>query len=501
MQHLRNSAVIGFKVSCVILIMCGGILVDISLKVAPTDWHRAAAEWLKLSFRYAAIAATVCGVLVLLLNVTQRGKSTKRATAAPLGPDLRATLLQMVIKETETRDRQDAARSDGQPCVFLRPDFSTGSVKHSGWFGGAPRLPQSVEWPSYQGEPLRFVCQISLSDLPQNIWSGCGPRHGWMVVFMAKQEMHPVVLHVDGPLEDRAGPGQSDTEWFYPRTYSEKPLKDHLPKLPIQMIGHTGVLPDYCLKRTGHAAGLPDPRTAEFFDLSDPQFHPLDRGMLRFLLQSIAVDLSSRARALDGFMAKKLRPSDQALLKAAQDTIAGTQAQFDEIRTSLAPYEARFDGAAIRSFMAQLATLRVSAFNYLKNDEDGTAVIEFHDVGLCDVAPGTYVHWRHDYLNRLYRQGLHTFADGHALPQPQRDRLTEIWSIEAMYEGGMMGHAPAGHVYTPYGPGTANEVLLELKSSELPGWIWGDLYSVVFFIDRNALKAGDFTAVTVEITN
>lgn len=61
------------------------------------------------------------------------------------------------------------------------------------WIGGLPMLPDAIEWPRAKnseypeaGEiPLSFVAQIACADLPQDLWSGAGPREGWLVFFVA----------------------------------------------------------------------------------------------------------------------------------------------------------------------------------------------------------------------------------------------------------------------------------------------------------------------------
>jgi uncharacterized protein YwqG len=46
-----------------------------------------------------------------------------------------------------------------------------------------------------------------------------------------------------------------------------------------------------------------------------------------------------------------------------------------------------------------------------------------------------------------------------------------------------------------------NEVLLEIQTSNLVGWIWGDCYSIVLLIEREALRRGDFSNVAFDISN
>ena len=65
----------------------------------------------------------------------------------------------------------------------------------------------------------------------------------------------------------------------------------------------------------------------------------------------------------------------------------------------------------------------------------------------------------------------------------------------------LLVHVPTGHIYSPFGPGSPNEVLLELPTSTLAGWTWGDSYSIVFIIKRADLASGNFDNVVFDITN
>jgi uncharacterized protein YwqG len=60
------------------------------------------------------------------------------------------------------------------------------------WIGGLPMMPDGLGWPtgvshekaSEGPRPLHFVAQIALADLPAELWSGLGPREGWLLVFL-----------------------------------------------------------------------------------------------------------------------------------------------------------------------------------------------------------------------------------------------------------------------------------------------------------------------------
>ena len=110
--------------------------------------------------------------------------------------------------------------------------------------------------------------------------------------------------------------------------------------------------------------------------------------------------------------------------------------------------------------------------------------------------------WWDGYTSRLYWQSVHAYTkDPASLPPALRERMERIWLHETQGFHGAMGHAPAGHIYTPHGPDTDTEVLLELPTSRMQGWIWGDAYSTVLLIKRKALSQGNFADIAVDITN
>jgi hypothetical protein len=53
------------------------------------------------------------------------------------------------------------------------------------WIGGDPKLPDPFRWPSRDGQPYQFLCQINCATLPKELWGGLGPRTGWLAFFAA----------------------------------------------------------------------------------------------------------------------------------------------------------------------------------------------------------------------------------------------------------------------------------------------------------------------------
>ena len=138
-------------------------------------------------------------------------KSRKKDQASDEAVEVLRRILE---NEAATQKMRLEAEASRQPYVLLRPSVPLPARDIAGWFGGAPLLPDHVAWPEIDGEPLRFACQIDLSALPANIWSGLGPRRGWLAFFLHPENPKPRVLQVDGDLRPRQGPAQSDASWL-----------------------------------------------------------------------------------------------------------------------------------------------------------------------------------------------------------------------------------------------------------------------------------------------
>jgi len=71
----------------------------------------------------------------------------------------------------------NSSASHYQNQVWLRAVLPTRrGATEIGWLGGNPRLPDPFEWPSRDGQPYQFLCQIGCASLPPGLWGGIGPR-------------------------------------------------------------------------------------------------------------------------------------------------------------------------------------------------------------------------------------------------------------------------------------------------------------------------------------
>lgn len=409
----------------------------------------------------------------------------------------------IIENEIVTARMQDEAAENAGPSVSLVPILPHQSAKQVGWFGGAPRLPSATAWPEIEGTPLCFVAQIDLSKLPQNIWSGVGPRTGSIAVFVHPEMAAVKVLHVDGEEQRRSGVSPAKSQWFR-KYHGEAPTPDaYFPQWPVTIEAHIGELPAPSGYRRGKAPGFPDPFENERLRLSNPAYQPFDAESLGYLLEYADVELTKRMKSISTFLTeKKLKDDVRAALVALEQKVALSRATFENIKKELLPCLQTFNPNTISARMPAFDQLDVGNLRYLKNDADGYAVIEVQDAKLTDPLEENGLYFSYLYLYRLRKAAMAAYLNDPASLSPQaRDRFERMWCFEALHERGGMSHPPKGFIYTPYGPSSPNEILLELPTSDLLGWIWGDMHSIVLAIPREDLAKGDFRSVIADITN
>ena len=379
--------------------------------------------------------------------------------------------------------------------MILKPIILPGDSA-AGWFGGEPKLPQTVAWPEIDGIPLCFLAQIDLAKLPEPIWSGLGPRSGHLVFFNHPNRCAAKVLHVTGDLVTRsANVPTPDFIWT-----GDAPTYPYYRNFPVAAIEHSGPMPEPVGWLAGHSPKFPHPfgGDAEPLDLTNPQHRPFDETSLADMLALLSDRIDMRLRQCSIQLDKAPADAARAKLLALQDQAALTRKDFDAATQAVS--QPSFDSSAVATFVAQVTALPLPHFQ-MKRGADNT---------LVDILPSPMTLGEElcsksvarTYLGNLDRHLFAVFVkDQSKLPEAQRDRMAQICEFRAAYESGGMSHAPHGFIYTEHGPNSANEVLLELPSSQLVGWRWGDAQALVFLINREALQRGSFDEVRVDITN
>ncbi|MCP4070680.1 MAG: DUF1963 domain-containing protein [Hyphomicrobiales bacterium] len=397
----------------------------------------------------------------------------------------------------DTENMKDSARASARPAVMLKPQIPIGDNSSTGWFGGRPALPEGMAVPEKDGEKLVFVGQINLSEIPKGIWSGLGPRSGWLAFFLPeKWPPKPTVLHFDGPLVEVSASDAHNAEWTRIHDFKE-PREYLLPRWPI-------------IVETLQGSELHDVPTSHVTKrdcsgtLLDTAYYPFDIETKSLLLRCLSECVVNATKSTIRFPPmRKLRPEDAAWFERQRLTMLDTFEHFFELE-GIMHADRQVSEEHISEYIKQLENLSICDYQYLRNDDDGYCELNLHEGKLLDKQPdwSQLGRWWQRYSDGLANHARKEYTSyANALPTKLCNRLENVWQDETPLGLGIMGHAPQGHIYTPHGPDSPNEVLLELHTSRLAGWIWGDCYSVVFLIKRSDLQKGRFSSVMFDITN
>lgn len=337
-------------------------------------------------------------------------------------------------------------------CARVVPMLPTSSdTGCTSWLGGAPRLPKGAEWPVIAGQPAQFLAQIDCAALPDTLWQGTGPRHGSMAFFRAAAhdagELPVRVLHVEGPLKSVSAP-------------------DHQARRPRwPLLVKTADQDGSCAEGDDYAE--PDWSVLHDVDLTHSGYQPFDWTSAAMLLNSIDALIASYAKRL-GDAAR----DDQIMhLRQTSDGLAELRATLVVAQTGQA-----FDDLALHTLQDGLAALTLpenlrgagaSAKNLLPMSRHRCAAQAFF-------AP----------FERHCRQ-VYAESPCH-LPSAQRALFEPFWAHNARHETGRIGTAD---LPAPISVGEA-ELLLELPSSELLGWMFGEGRALRIYVTPDDLEQG-----------
>ncbi|MEL7166207.1 MAG: DUF1963 domain-containing protein [Pseudomonadota bacterium] len=413
------------------------------------------------------------------------GKSRQdRGQATPDGADMIQSILDT---NSDALAVHDAAQNDTLPSVILKPIIRPGPLE-AGWFGGQPMLPPDEAWPEIEGVPLNFLAQIDLARLPADIWSGLGPRDGHLVFFNHPDRCAPKVLHVSGDLVPRSADvpvpqhrwnDGADTHGF-----------PHYNRFPVTAIAHKGQLPQPPISQVKW-------EDREMLDLTKPAHRPFDTASLGFLIEKMSQTIDLRLAQCGNQLKGNLKDEAKAAVRYIQDEATKTQVAFAAAVDAVEKQS--FDANRAARFIDDISNLPLPGLTITRSADSKDADIEPKAMTLVDPENTDYAG---RYLGDLDTHLFQCFVqDRDALPPLHRDRTERKCEAMAEKEFGGMSHAPHGFIYTPHGSGSPNEVLLELPSSNLTGWMWGDVYALVVLINRKALKRGKFDKVIGDITN
>lgn len=434
------------------------------------------------------------------------------------------------------------------PQIPPRPDAPVTS-----WLGGRPRLPAHMAWPEIREVPGDFLAQISCADLPRDLWDGLGPREGALAFFIHPCDYDVAIVHVPDGGEATNPPhplGHADG-WFAPhgglRFGDLMPFaRSAFPEWPIDLVA---VRP-----------GTPDPRGAEEddeedgaesaeshgsrlyrtgYDIADPAFHPFDWPTMTAMVEILAMRIDRFWREVEGGPSPidvQLANLDRRL--AALDDEDGEseddpadRERLENQHDALTELARASDAAAATNRAARIraeeiiAIVRESATKMTYSATDAAAVMDaLHAIHWTKVnrkadpaerpgaeliesldLPLTTHHrdaplWVHDYQSIWFDHAKHAYAANPAALSDAARALFEPYARDlAAREMGSIGHVPFRYVHD-YDE-ESHATLLELPSSGLMSWMFGDVDHLVLTLRKADLAAGRFDRPLVQVSN
>jgi hypothetical protein len=412
-----------------------------------------------------------------------------------------------------------------------------------GWIGGGARLPVGMEWPMIGDSALQLLVQVDCSRLPAGLWEGLGPRHGWLAIFLDPRGMKAKVLHFADAGAFRSSPpllkdssiagydGQkraeaSDYTWSFPRWPIEVVPVEHGRDDPY---------------REGRSQ-IRHERYGARHDIVTEHRWPFDWPTAQIMMgRALSAYDGRNSRGLPDFLKPEvLAKSKQALIDAER---AGAAA--DELAEMRINHDERCAMVAVLEFNSKNYASIMDRLRALKARVDAMAASEAFSSGAIAavMAEMKAMVWMHKSVPPLYRdgiklsgaqrvaEGVQTFAlpltthdpstapswvydfethlldaakpvylrDPVALPATLLADCEEVWSDQAAREIVSMGHVPQGYVHE-YDE-TEDVTLVEIPSSDLIGWMFGDVDNLVITVKKADLSRGDFSEPLVQVTN
>ena len=436
-------------------------------------------------------------------------------------------MLETIVAQVEQEADRIEPGDTGAVVVRLVPQIPPRDTAHpTSWLGGRPRLDRGTAWPEIREIPAAFIAQISFADLPRDLWDGLGPRSGAFAVFTHPRDGDVAMIAVADPGEpiDPPRPQDDAEHWFTPRGALHfgdlKPFSQ--PGIPAWPVDLVAVRPGDADPRDAETADEPpgDRFYRTGYDIADPAFHPFDWDLMVALAEILAMRIERFWRDVDSAspIAAQLAHVEHRL--ATLDAGGGDpmdRGELENMRASLGELVDATEAAAATNRDARaraeeiIAIIRDSARKAAFSRSDAAAVmeairairwtkvhrgpdpegrpgaerIESQTLALTQHHPDAPL-WVHDYHNVWFDRARRTYAaDPDALSDAAR-AVVEPWCRElAARDVGSIGNPPDAHFET-------HATLIDLPSSALMGWAFGDADRLALVLRKADLAMGRF---------
>jgi len=446
------------------------------------------------------------------------------------------------VAQVEHEARMAQGRRKEAVSVRLVPQVPIRNESVNGWLGGGARLPAGLRWPEIGGAPLQLLAQVNCAALPAGLWDGLGPRHGWLTIFIEPVNCTVQVMHFAEVGQLTPGPALPPDSAIVGYDMRARPGKaamiQAIPQWPVDVVAVIDGKDDP--RREGWHKST-DMRYGQRHDISAPALMPFDWPTARTMMEMM---IAGVAHAIPTAAAPHLEPEALARLEtkiaeasasgATPDGILDQRLHLDELRAmanvrdyalqkgpailqALQALKARvdsmaaegaFSAAAIAPVLAEMhgmTWMHKSVPPFYRDGRKLTSQERFDEGMKLLPLPLT----THDPVSTLWVHGIeayrrdrakHAYArDPESLPAEVRTDCEEIWKDMAAHEMGGMGHVPWN--YVDEFDERHDATLLELPSSSLMNWMFGDVNSMVITMTKADLAAGAFDRVKMQVSN
>lgn len=404
-------------------------------------------------------------------------------------------------------------------------------TKSTSWFGGNPFMPASIKWPvGADGLPMQFLAQIDLSKAPNALWEGLGPRSGWLLFFTNYEFGGAKVIHTEKLGSSRTAPPIPASRvseygpWFNTYGLSDVDLvhlgktipADHRPPywpVDITTVAEGTWTQDWNYRQPSDGPSPLRRLHQTGYDLREEHLAPFDWHSVWLLVHASQCKVWSIQKHVQKWLKtaqnsieslEKKRPDGYAkdveahhskavALQSNLDVLASTEAKLLALeKNALELAKHRPFTVEIRDeYFAQITQLPIPRCRDWGNEEpDFLSLVSTPDFegGLRD-----YVNLLLDYAKKLYSGSLKP------LSPPMLNFLINEVQHFGPTEYGLSGHhaidaLPAFNKDEEIG-------LLQLPSSSLMGWQWGDVHDVAFSISKSDLESHIFENIKLVVTN
>ncbi len=389
--------------------------------------------------------------------------------------------------------------------VKLVPLLPGQSGSGRSWIGGAPMLPSVMGWPQVNGSPSWFIAQIALEELPAGIWGGLGPREGWLAFFVPTEggiDNNFQVFHFSGPVATRPWPEVDRTFYFGTTgdgarkvlTRAGLSVAPHPPRFSLEVQPN-----DRTDESQNPSVPAERPRAAIYndYDPRSPEFRPFNRSGARALVSALiaaqARGIESQESTISNCERALKAPETSGALAAAPARMELAQKVKDSRLAAiglLEPIAARlasepnmiFGPAEVDDLLAELDNIRFQDSEFTGEGGGqkklGAPRPVFDDYWFASEAMVAFEMMVKDAM----------FSDPDSVPEATRNLYEAVWRSDQTSEyltmgGNLDGGFSSSNLTDPV-------FLLEVPSSDLVGWMWGDVSSLGVFISPADLANG-----------